>query len=121
MRETVIEKYLYDECKKLNGKAVKFHDPSRRGAPDRLCLFHFGILGFVETKRPKGGALSVHQISYHEWLRDRNFPVFTCYAKVQVNIFIETMRHEIKCAHRAFVARNSIRKKDPLITLKYGI
>ena len=50
MLESIIEKYLVSEVKKLGGTAYKFVSPGHAGVPDRLCLMPNGVLFFVELK-----------------------------------------------------------------------
>ncbi len=50
MLESIIEKYLVSEVKKLGGTAYKFVSPGHAGVPDRLCLLPNGTLFFVELK-----------------------------------------------------------------------
>lgn len=50
MLESIIEKYLVSEVRKMGGTAYKFVSPGHAGVPDRLCLMPNGILFFVELK-----------------------------------------------------------------------
>ena len=50
MSESIIEKYLVSEVKKLGGTAYKFVSPGHAGVPDRLCLMPNGTVFFVELK-----------------------------------------------------------------------
>lgn len=50
--EKHIENRLCREVKKLNGIPYKFSSPQRRSVPDRLCVFGYGIIWFIECKRP---------------------------------------------------------------------
>ena len=52
MRESSIERKLVTEVKKRGGLAIKFTSPSLDGVPDRLLLFHRGVVAFVELKSP---------------------------------------------------------------------
>jgi Holliday junction resolvase len=52
LRESTIERKLVTEVKKRGGLAVKFVSPGLDGVPDRLVLFHGGIVAFVELKAP---------------------------------------------------------------------
>ena len=61
MRESTIEKYLVERVKAHGGLCLKFVSPGRRGVPDRICLFPFGEMYFVETKAPKKGATPEQQ------------------------------------------------------------
>lgn len=52
MRERDIEIYLRDQVKKAGGKAYKFESPGNDGVPDRLVVFPFNRIYFVELKAP---------------------------------------------------------------------
>jgi hypothetical protein len=52
MLESEVEKYLYDEAKKIGAMAMKFVSPGLRGVPDRIVVFPGGKSCFVELKRP---------------------------------------------------------------------
>jgi len=44
------EKYLREQVEKLGGRAYKWISPGNLGVPDRICLFPFGLIVFVEVK-----------------------------------------------------------------------
>lgn len=50
MLESIIEKHLVSEVKKMGGTAYKFVSPGHAGVPDRLCLLPNGMVFFVELK-----------------------------------------------------------------------
>ena len=50
MLESIIEKYLVSEVRKMGGTAYKFVSPGHAGIPDRICLLPNGTLFFVELK-----------------------------------------------------------------------
>lgn len=52
MLESVIEKRLKKEIKKIGGKALKFVSPGMSGVPDRIVLMPQGRIVFVELKAP---------------------------------------------------------------------
>lgn len=54
MTEKEVEKYLVKRIKELDGIAYKFVSPGNDGVPDRLCVLPYGIIQFVEVKRPGG-------------------------------------------------------------------
>lgn len=51
--EKEVETYFNNEVRKLGGKPYKFVSPGCDGVPDRLAVFPFRLLVFVELKRPK--------------------------------------------------------------------
>ena len=88
MKESTEEKKFVRELKRdLNIRAVKFHDDSRRGAPDRLVILPQGDCMFVEFKLP-GEKLREEQVDYHAFLESWGHEVVTCwsaeYAKKRV-------------------------------------
>lgn len=50
--EKDIETYLVQKIKKIGGKANKYQSPANKGVTDRLCTIPYGIVVFVECKRP---------------------------------------------------------------------
>ena len=52
MKESTIENYLVRRCKELGVLCYKFVSPSHRGVPDRLLIFPYGLVTFVELKAP---------------------------------------------------------------------
>ena len=50
--EKDVEAYLCKKVKSLKGIPYKFTSPARRAAPDRLCVFPYSTIAFVEVKRP---------------------------------------------------------------------
>jgi len=61
MKESVVEKYLRERVEGLGGRCFKLVD--QPGMPDRLVVLQG--LHLVETKRPKGGRLSLVQKALH--------------------------------------------------------
>lgn len=52
MRESVIERQLAMDVKKMGGMAVKFVSPGLDGVPDRIVLLPNKKMAFVELKAP---------------------------------------------------------------------
>ena len=78
MSEIKIERRFVKLVKdNFNIRAIKFKDPARRGAPDRLILLPGGRCLFIEFKKP-GEDLREEQEEYHEWLRYWGHAVHTC-------------------------------------------
>lgn len=61
MRESDIEAYLVAQVGSVGGECRKFTSPGHRGVADRICFFPTGLVILAETKRPKGGVISVSQ------------------------------------------------------------
>ena len=62
--EKDIEKKLKDMVEAHKGFCLKWVCPGWSGVPDRIILLPGGHVLFAETKRPKGGKISVLQ---HWW------------------------------------------------------
>ena len=88
-RESAIESRLREGVESLGGLCVKFKDPARRGAPDRLVLMSYCSVYFVELKRPRGGVLGKHQKRYHRDLCALGFPVRVLWTEADVDIFLK--------------------------------
>lgn len=73
-RESIVEKHLIAEVKKVGGVAYKFVSPGRRSVPDRIVLLPGGHLIFVECKAP-GKPPRADQLREHERLRALGFTV----------------------------------------------
>jgi hypothetical protein len=67
-RERAVETELSRQVQLAGGLCEKVMLAGRRGFPDRLCLLPGSIMVLVETKRPRGGRLSVHQRQYRDRL-----------------------------------------------------
>lgn len=75
--EKDIEKAFCKYAESKNCKAIKFVDPTTRGAPDRLVLLPKGKVLFIEFKTSTG-RLSEHQVTYHKALNGLGLAVFIC-------------------------------------------
>lgn len=87
VKESAIEDYLVDKCKKLGIPVRKVIWSGRRNAPDRLLMVNGGV--WVETKRPdKNYKLTPGQVREHEVMRNAGMVVYCAYNKDDVdNIF----------------------------------
>jgi hypothetical protein len=63
-----VESELRRQVMALGGLCEKVKLIGRRGFPDRLCFLPGNVVALVETKRPRGGKLSVHQQRYRDRL-----------------------------------------------------
>lgn len=86
--ERDIERYLVKRVKDLGGVAYKFTSPSRRGVPDRLCVFPDGVSVFIECKAPKKKptVLQAHEI---ERLRNLGQQVFVVDSKELIDDIVD--------------------------------
>ena len=74
---------------KYNLPAIKFGDPSRRGAPDRLVLLPEGRAVFIEFKK-EGALPRPEQLEYLDNLRALGFLCKVCYTAVGALAFCES-------------------------------
>ena len=94
--EKGVEAYLVERMRKLGGEAAKWVCPSRRGKPDRICLFPKGPVVFVELKT-EGKQPSKEQAYEFQKMEDMGHPVFVVDTKKGVDALIK-MYHEA-CNH----------------------
>ena len=74
--ERDIERKLREMVEEHGGLCLKWVCPGWSGVPDRLLLLPGGRVMFVETKRPKGGAVSKMQKWWREKLTGLGFYAF---------------------------------------------
>ena len=95
IRERDIENYLVRQVDKVGGKAYKFSSPGNRAVPDRICLFPFGKVIFVELKAP-GKTPTPLQYKIHNYMRELSHTVLVIDSKELVNLFVESVRVAIQ-------------------------
>ena len=96
MRESVIEKYLVAELRKLRAVVKKVGGPGWRGWPDRMVLFPGGVVHWVEVKRPRGGRFEPLQLRNHATLRKLGFVVRVVNTKPSVSEYIAAVHTDCK-------------------------
>jgi len=70
VKESAIERELYDRVLLRGGICVKVQALGQRGFFDRIIILPPGPrIIFAEIKRPRGGRLSIHQQRYVELFR----------------------------------------------------
>lgn len=89
-----MEKHLRERVQFLGGMCIKFKDPARRGAPDRLVLL-CGAVCFVELKRPRRGVVGDHQRRYHTALRALGQEVLLIRNKAEVDAFVDLQSQDV--------------------------
>lgn len=67
--EKEVEAYLVHAIETLGGYCLKFVSPGHAGVPDRVCLLPYGLVVFVELKKPEGGVLAKRQAIWGRRLR----------------------------------------------------
>ena len=75
MLERDIEKPVCKFAKKNGVMPIKFRDPGRAGAPDRMFFVPGEKVFFIEFKRP-GEKPKKHQLAYHAELKKLGFTVY---------------------------------------------
>jgi len=95
MLERKIEEYLTRQTIKLGGKSYKFSSPSNKAVPDRICIFPYGVLAFVECKAT-GKKPTPLQYKVHKYLRNLGQVVIVLDSKEQVDLFIENIKVELQ-------------------------
>jgi hypothetical protein len=86
--EKDIEQKLRKKVEGLGGRCLKWVCPGWAGVPDRIILLPGARIFFVETKRPKGGALSAVQKKWREWLTALGFEVWTVWNEEDLAAFL---------------------------------
>jgi hypothetical protein len=87
MLEKEVERYLCKQVKQAGGWAVKFISPGLNGVPDRIILFPYGKIIFVETKAP-GQKLRKLQEYVCGKIRSFGFDVRRIDTKDKVDLFV---------------------------------
>lgn len=90
-QEREIETYLRRQVEQAGGRCVKFLPDYARGFPDRIVMLPDGVLVWVETKRPRGGRLSVIQRVCHAELRRLGQRVEVLWTKKGVDDFLREL------------------------------
>ncbi len=84
IREKVIEQYLIAKVEGLGGKAFKFSSPNNRAVPDRMCIFPYSLIAFIECKAT-GKVPSPLQAKVIEFMRNLGQLVLVIDSKEGVN------------------------------------
>ena len=87
MIESKIEKYLFEEIKKLGGMCLKWTSTNRRGVPDRIVFLNKQIW-FVELKSTTGERNKL-QVLFEKHLLPYTGNYKVINSKEQVDKFIE--------------------------------
>ena len=85
--EKDIEAKLRRAVEDFGGKCLKWVCPGWSGVPDRIVLLPGGRIVFVETKRPKGGKLSILQKWWAKELTELGFDYMTVWDETDVEVF----------------------------------
>ena len=95
--ERDIEQKLRRKVEKYGGQCLKWVCPGWSGVPDRIVLLPGGRIVFVETKRPKGGAVSELQKWWAKRLVDLGFAHWIIWDDEELELFekLELMEREV--------------------------
>ena len=90
MREKLIEKYLRLEVEKLGGLCKKWNCEGWNGVPDRIVLFPYGKIYFIELKKT-GARPRALQEYRHQQLEKLGFTVLVLDSTLSIDEFIESV------------------------------
>jgi len=94
--EKATERYLTLEIKKIFGLSFKWSSLANRGVPDRICLFSPGIFALVEVKSEGKKPTKLQQYTI-DIIRKMGFRVEVIDTKAGVDLFIQSIKEQIKC------------------------
>ena len=86
--EAKIEEKLVKAVKKAGGLCLKLVSPGYVGVPDRIVMFPFGKIGFVEVKAHKKKPRKI-QLQRHKELRSLGFNTYVIDNEKQIQKLIE--------------------------------
>lgn len=89
IRENTVEKYFVEEVRKASGWALKLKVLSWAGFPDRIVLWRWGAVDWVELKRPRGRPRKLQE-RMHAKLHKYNQNVFVLDTKAKVDEYVNT-------------------------------
>lgn len=88
MLECTVEEYLCDQVEAHGGGHRKMQYIGRRGCSDQFIVFPWNRIFMVETKRPKGGKISIHQEDDAKWLLTFGVLKVYLFTKYEVDAWI---------------------------------
>lgn len=89
--ESKVERYLYNEVKRLGGTCLKYIQGE--GKPDRIVIFR-RLVWLVETKSKKGVVSDLQKEEFAK-LRKKGIQVWILWTMQQVDNFIKHVLNEI--------------------------
>lgn len=90
------EGYLVECIEGQGGECLKLRPPSGKGFPDRTCKLQGFDTFYVETKRPVGGKISIHQKRWAVRLRAAGSLVFFASTRAEVDAALALMKKNNK-------------------------
>lgn len=94
--EDDIEGYLIDCIESAGGECLKLRPPNGRGFPDRACKLRGFDTFYVETKRPVGGKIAVHQRRWAKRLRAAGSLVFFASNRAEIDAVLTKIKKNKK-------------------------
>jgi hypothetical protein len=91
MLEKTIEHKLKSAVKNMGGIAFKFTAPGINGVPDRLVLFPYGKLAFIELKAP-GKDMRPLQVRRKRQLEQLGFSVYCIDSAEQIGGVLDAIQ-----------------------------
>ena len=88
MRESKIENFFVQGCKKNGWLCLKFVSPSMTGLPDRIILMPKGRIFFAELKAPGKKPRPIQQV-VHNKLRKLGFSVCVIDSIETANVYLD--------------------------------
>ena len=88
MRESSIEQYLRRACAAKDIQCYKWVSPSCIGVPDRILIFPFGLVAFLELKAP-GKRPTPLQVAIREKMEQNNAHVSWADSKGMVDSLLK--------------------------------
>jgi len=86
------EGYLVECIEALGGECLKLRPPTGRGFPDRTCVVPDVDTFYVETKRPVGGDITIHQKRWAATLRAAGALVFFASTRAEIDAILENIK-----------------------------
>jgi hypothetical protein len=101
MRESQVEAHFVKTVKNLGGIQRKFRSPGHNNVPDRIAMFEFETIWFVELKAPEKKA-EEGQAREHERYRELGFKVAVLDTRAKVEIWAGMIRTLLHHRRRQF-------------------
>ena len=86
--EKMIERYLCDSVKQMDGVCLQYSNAGMVGYPDRICLLSGGVVFWVELKSKDGRLNEAQKIRIRQ-LRGMGHTVNVCRSKEDVDEVLE--------------------------------
>ena len=91
--EKKTEIYLIERTRALGGQSYKWASPNNRGVPDRICVFPFNTVFFVEVKSEEKTLSKLQQLIHKRLKRVINH-IYTVSTKAEVDSLFDQLQKE---------------------------